>query len=87
MWRSGRALSRCSEIGLTHHDPSQGVPREPGDLSHVTESIYVMTMLALLRECGIPETVYRDFQKSRRIDFVRNQLAEIIPRLTPYLRG
>lgn len=72
---------------LTHHDPNQGIPRQPADLSHITESVYIMTMLALLRECGISEAVYGDFQKSRRIAFVRSQLAELFARLAPYLRG
>lgn len=72
---------------LTHHDPSQGIPRQPGDLSNITESVYVMVMLALLRECGISETVYSSFQQSRRIVFVRSELAETTSRLAPYLRG
>jgi hypothetical protein len=46
-----------------------------------------MTMLALLRECDVPETVLEGFQNSARVAFIHDELAEMIPRLAQYLRG
>jgi ApeA N-terminal domain 1 len=72
---------------LTHHDPNQTINREAGDLNYATESIYIMTMLALLRECRVPDDVIDSFQTSRRVTFIRDKLAEMIPRLSQYIRG
>jgi hypothetical protein len=71
---------------LTHHDPSQAIERQPGDLEFATESIYIMTMLALLRECDVPDDVIDSFRKSGRVSFVYGKLTEMIPRLAQYIR-
>jgi ApeA N-terminal domain 1 len=72
---------------LTHHDPSQAIERKPGDLRDATESIYVMTMLALLRECEVPEVVFTGFQDSARIRFIKHELEDMIPRLAQHIHG
>jgi ApeA N-terminal domain 1 len=71
---------------LTHHEPSQRIERSPGDLNALTESLYIMTMLALMRECELPDDVFEGFQNSKRITAIREELAEITPRLAQYLR-
>jgi ApeA N-terminal domain 1/Apea-like HEPN len=71
---------------LTHHDPNQAIDRQPGDLEWAAESIYVLIMLALLRECEIPESVIETFRNSRRVSFIQGHLSEMIPRLAQYVR-
>jgi hypothetical protein len=71
---------------LTHHDPAQRIERQPGDLTFLGNSIYIVTVLALLRECGAPEAVYQAIQQSGRATFTSGKLREIVPRLEQYLR-
>ena len=71
---------------LTHHDPNQAIQRQTGDLSTITESLYLLVMIALLRECDIPDEVIARFRSSRRVSFVQGQLGQILPRLQQYLR-
>jgi hypothetical protein len=71
---------------LTHHDPNQEIDRQPGDLDYATESIYIMVMIALLRECNVPPDTLAKFQLSRRVKFLRERLLEMTPRLAKYIR-
>jgi hypothetical protein len=71
---------------LTHHDPAQRIERQPGDLTFLSNSIYIVTALALLRECDVPEVVYQAIQQSPRVAFTRGKLSEIVPRFEQYLR-
>jgi hypothetical protein len=72
---------------LTHHDPNQAIDRQPGDLNYTTESIYIMTIIALLRECEVPEIVLESFKDSARVRFIRDGLTEVLPRLARYIRS
>jgi hypothetical protein len=82
-WASVVALVRNR---LTHHDETQRIEYSPSDLDALTESIYVLTMLSLLRECEVSDAVLSGFQKSRRIAGVRRELYDVVPRLARYLR-
>jgi hypothetical protein len=71
---------------MTHHDSTQRIYRQAGDLTFLGESIYVVTSLALLRECDVPNAVFEAVQNSERVTFIRGKLTEIIPRFETYLR-
>jgi hypothetical protein len=70
---------------MTHHDPSRVIERKPGDLEWATESIYIMVMLTLLRECEVPDSVIETFRISRRVRFIQEKLSEMIPRLAQHV--
>lgn len=82
-WSSVVALVRNR---LTHHDLSQRIQRKPGDLSALTDSLYIATMLSLMRECELPDSIFDSFQSSKRMITVREELSEVVPRLAQYLR-
>jgi ApeA N-terminal domain 1/Apea-like HEPN len=71
---------------MTHHDPNQRIERQPGDLTFLGNSIYIVTALALLRECDVPDVVYQAVLQSARAAFTRGKLSEVVPRFEQFLR-
>ncbi|QNT95792.1 hypothetical protein HEP81_05540 [Streptomyces griseofuscus] len=72
---------------LTHHDENQPLDRRPGDVYFLTQSVYVLVMLCLLRECGVEADSFARFEKSPAIRFLSEKVSEIVPRYTLGLRG
>lgn len=68
---------------LTHHDKDRQITFKEGDLYFLAESVYLLVMLCLLRECGVNEGVLAGVEDSMSMQFLRLKLAEIIPRLYP----
>jgi hypothetical protein len=65
---------------LTHHDAGRDVKRTPEDLVFLTESIYLLVMMCLLRECGAPNSVLENIQNSERIKFLQINVAHTVDR-------
>lgn len=66
---------------LTHHEKERAIPFEQGDLYFLTESLFVLVMLCLFRECGVDRSVTGRITESQSIEFLRGKLSDIIPRL------
>jgi len=66
---------------LTHHDKDQPVEFRPGDLYFIAESIFLLVMLCLFRECGMDDTALAAIAESASAQFLRDKLAELVPRL------
>jgi hypothetical protein len=68
---------------MTHHDKERQIAFKEGDLYFLAESVYLLVMLCLLRECGVNEDVLAEIGDSMSVQFLRRKSAEIIPRLYP----
>ncbi|MFI9366835.1 HEPN domain-containing protein [Kitasatospora sp. NPDC053057] len=66
---------------LTHHDEDQKLDLRPGDLYFISQSIYVLVMLSLLRACGVEANAFSNIIDVPNIGFLRDNLREIIPRV------
>jgi hypothetical protein len=71
---------------FTHHDEQQPFEREHGDLLFLADSVYVLVLLCIFKECGVPDDVLVNIQGNGRIRFTQNKLQEIIPRLSKFTR-
>lgn len=65
---------------LTHHDAGKDVKGTPEDLVFLTDSIYLLVMMCLLRECDVPDIVLENIQNSERIKFLRINVAHTLDR-------
>lgn len=66
---------------LTHHDKERAIDFQPGDLYFLTESLFTLVMLCLLRECGMSDQTLGTIATNSSIVFLRGKLGEIVPRL------
>jgi hypothetical protein len=66
---------------LTHHDKDRPINFEDGDLYFLAESVYMLVMLCLFRECGVADDVIADVGDSMSAQFLRQKLAGVVPRL------
>jgi hypothetical protein len=66
---------------LTHHEEDQEFELAGGDLFFLANSAYTLVLLCLLKECGISDDVLATAESNQRLMFLRQQLAEIVPRL------
>jgi hypothetical protein len=65
---------------LTHHDAGRDVGGTPEDLVFLTDSIYLLVMMCLLRECDAPNVVLENIQNSERIKFLQINVAHTLDR-------
>lgn len=66
---------------LVHHDAEQKMNFQPGDLYFLTESAFALVMLCLFRECEMSDGVLASISGNGNINFLRDKIAEIVPRL------
>lgn len=66
---------------LTHHDKERAINFQSGDLYFLTESVFALVMLCLLRECRVSEETLAAIGASGSMRFLHGKLTEIIPRL------
>jgi hypothetical protein len=66
---------------LTHHDERRAIRFETGDLYFLTESVFMLVMLCLFRECEMDDKALSAIAVSGSTRFLRTKLAGIIPRL------
>jgi hypothetical protein len=66
---------------LTHHDKERQFEFASGDLYFLTESIFMLVMLCLFRECGVASETLEALGETAGIQFLRSKLSEIIARL------
>jgi hypothetical protein len=66
---------------LTHLDKERTIDFQPGDLYFLTESVFVLVMLCMFRECGVGDGALAAISENGTIQFLRGKLAEIVPRL------
>jgi ApeA N-terminal domain 1 len=71
---------------LTHHDEKQRIARQSGDLEILSESVYVLVALCLLRECDVSGETLARVKESQRMVFLHANLEEIVPRLAAALK-
>ena len=83
VWASVVTMARNR---LTHHDEHQPFERRRGDLLFLADSLYVLVMLCMFKECEVPDDVLINIQGNRRIQFIHEKLEEIIPRLSRFTR-
>jgi hypothetical protein len=67
---------------LTHYDKDRQLVFEEGDLYFLAESVYVLVMLCLFRECGVDMGVLGSVSDSMNMQFLRQRLVDVMPRLT-----
>ena len=72
---------------LTHHDPSRQLRRLMPDIHNMTDSVFILVMLVLLRECDFPEDTFINLTRLPRIAVLQSNLAEIVPRLEAQTRS
>ncbi len=70
---------------LTHHDAGQNVKAAPGDLHFLTDTIYLLVMMCLLRECNVPDSVLENIQNSGRIRFLQANVARTLDEYRAHL--
>jgi hypothetical protein len=66
---------------LTHHDKKRAIKFESGDIYFLAESIFMLVMLCLLRECEVDGRMLANVGETSNVQFLRGRLVEIIPRL------
>jgi hypothetical protein len=81
--RRDRWISLAVEVRnrLTHYDKDRQITFEDGDLYFVAESVYLLVMLCLFRECGVATDVLGRVGDSMNMQFLRQRLVEVMPRL------
>lgn len=72
---------------LTHHDKDQAFEQIRQDLPVLTDSTYILIMMCLFRECGVPADTLRNIENSMRIHYLKRNVADVIERYRPYLHG
>jgi hypothetical protein len=72
---------------LTHHDKDRPITFEDGDLYFLAESVYTLVMLCLFRQCGVADDVISGIGDSMNMQFLRQKLAGIVPRLQAQAAG
>jgi hypothetical protein len=66
---------------LTHHDQRRALSLEMGDLHFLTESVFMLVMLCLFRECQMDDKTLSAIAGSGSTQFLRTKLTVVIPRL------
>ena len=66
---------------LTHHDKDRAIDFQSGDLPFLTESVFVLVMLCMFKECEVGDDVLTAIGQNGSIQFLRAKLVEIVPRL------
>jgi hypothetical protein len=66
---------------LTHYDEDRVLELESGDLHFLTESVFVLVMLCLFKECDVPDSTLVRVVRSGQVRFLHARLAGIVPRL------
>jgi ApeA N-terminal domain 1 len=67
---------------LTHYDKDRRLVFEEGDLYFLAESVYVLVMLCLFRECGVAADVLSSVREGMNMQFLRQRLVGVVPRLS-----
>jgi hypothetical protein len=71
---------------LTHHGSGRNVRATPEDLYYLTDSVYLLVMMCLLRECDVPGGALDNIQNSERIRFLRGNVAHTLDRYHDSIR-
>jgi hypothetical protein len=81
--RRGRWITLAVEVRnrLTHYDKDRQISFEDGDLYFLAESVYLLVLLCLFRECGVATDVLSRAGDNMSMQFLRQRLAEVMPRL------
>ena len=66
---------------LTHHDQRRALSFEAGDLYFLTESVFMLVMLCLFRECQMDDKTLSAIAGSGSTQYLRTRLTVVIPRL------
>jgi hypothetical protein len=66
---------------LTHHDKDRAIDFQSGDLPFLAESVFVLVMLCMFKECEVTDDTLTAIGKNSSIQFLHTKLAEIVPRL------
>jgi ApeA N-terminal domain 1 len=83
--QSWSAIAVTLRNRLTHHDAGRNIRGTPEDLPFLTDSIYLLVMMCLLRECIVPEEVLENIQNSERIKFLKINVADTVDRYREHI--
>jgi ApeA N-terminal domain 1 len=66
---------------LTHYDKVRQIEFATGDLYFLTQSVFMLVMLCLFRECEVAAETLDAIGETAGINFLKSKLGEIVPRL------
>ena len=66
---------------LTHHDKERQIEFARGDLYFLAESIFMLVMLCLFRECQIAPETLEALGETAGIQFLKSKLDGVVPRI------
>lgn len=69
---------------LTHQDESQPFEREIGDLTSLSESLYILMLICLFKECDVTDEALADIPNAPRVHFLAAEIQSIVPRLNKF---
>lgn len=69
---------------LTHQDDSQPFEREIGDLTSLAESLYILMMICILKECDVTDEALADIPNVPRIHFLAAEIQSVVSRLSKF---
>lgn len=71
---------------MSHHDEREPFLRSPGDLHILAESVYLLVVLCLLRECELNEAQLSAINEPMRVRKLRRDTDKVVMRLSAFLR-
>ncbi|HTJ70218.1 MAG TPA: HEPN domain-containing protein [Actinospica sp.] len=73
---------------MTHNEDGLTPVHEPGDIYMIADSVYVLVMLCLLRECQVADQPLSKLSEANRMHFLRSKLVGAIDRCgASFIRG
>lgn len=66
---------------LVHSNEEEGIAVEAGDIYYLTDSVYLLVALVLLRSCGVDDSTLASSAENRRIAFLAGLLPHVVDRL------
>jgi hypothetical protein len=75
------AVVAQSRNRLTHHDKRRVIKFEPGDAYFLAESVFVLVMLCLLRECEVDAKTLANVRENPNMQFLCGQASGNHPSL------
>ena len=69
---------------LTHQDESQPFEREIGDLTALAESLYILMLICIIRECDVTDEALANIPNAPRVRFLAAEIQSIVRRLSKF---
>lgn len=69
---------------LTHQDESQPFERDIGDLTALAESLYILMLICVFKECDVTDEALANIPSTPRVRFLAGEVQSIVTRLSKY---